>query len=310
MIKYLSLFSGIGGFELGIQNSQYKNKLECIGRSEVDKFANSIYDRHFPKHKQLGDVRKIRTETLPNFDLLVGGFPCQSFSNQGLKRGFDDTRGTLFFEIARILKDKRPKYFLLENVKGLLHNNKGKTFQRILEILTNLGYDVQWQILNSKDFGVPQKRERIYLKGYSRRECRGEILSFRGNDKPINNPMTTEKENFIKIKNATKKGYLEAEEDEDGILISFPSNNTRRGRVQTKCTGTIDTNGSWGVYTNGRIRRLTPTECEALQGFPKGWTEFGVNGERISDTQRYKCVGNAVTTNVVKHIFDNWELKE
>ena len=178
-MKYLSLFSGIGGFELGIQNSNID--MECVGFAEIDKYATSIYLRHFPEHKNFGDVTKIKTEDLPDFDFLVGGFPCQAFSHAGKRRGFDDTRGTLFFEIARILKDKRPRYFLLENVKGLLSHDKGKTFQTILEVLSDLGYYVQWTVLNSKDFGVPQNRERIFIEGYLGRECGLEVLSIRGN---------------------------------------------------------------------------------------------------------------------------------
>lgn len=186
MLRYLSLFSGIGGFELGIKNSKYGDDLVCVGYSEIDKYADSIYSRQFPPrvengirlHKPFGDVRHIETSDLPNFELLVGGFPCQAFSNAGKRRGFDDTRGTLFFEIARILTDKRPRYLLLENVKGLLYHNKGETFQTILRILAELGYDVQWEILNSKNVGgVPQNRERIYIKGYLGRECGCEILS-------------------------------------------------------------------------------------------------------------------------------------
>lgn len=179
-IKYLSLFSGIGGFEVGIQNSNIE--MECVSYAEIDKYAASIYARHFPGHKNLGDVTKIKTEELPDFDLLVGGFPCQAFSVAGKRGGFDDTRGTLFFEIARVLKDKRPKYFLLENVKGLLSHNKGKTFQRILEVLSDMGYLVQWEVLNSKDFGVPQNRERVFIKGYFGGECGLKVLSFRGSD--------------------------------------------------------------------------------------------------------------------------------
>lgn len=176
-MKYFSMFSGIGGFELGLQNSKYD--FECVGYCEIDKYARSIYERRFPNHINFGDATKIKTEELPNFELLVGGFPCQAFSNVGKRRGFDDTRGTLFFEIARVLKDKRPKYFLLENVKGLLSHNKGKTFQTILEVLTDLGYIVQWSVLNSKDFGVPQNRERIFIEGYFRERGGGEILSVR-----------------------------------------------------------------------------------------------------------------------------------
>lgn len=179
MIKYLSLFSGIGGFELGIQNSNIE--MECVGFAEIDKYAISIYQRNFPTHRNLGDVTKIRTEDLPDFDFLVGGFPCQAFSVAGKRRGFDDTRGTLFFEIARILKDKRPRYFLLENVRGLLSHDKGQTFKTILGVLSDLGYNVQWTLLNSADFQVPQRRERVFIEGYFRKECGGEVLPFRRN---------------------------------------------------------------------------------------------------------------------------------
>ena len=179
-IKYLSLFSGIGGFELGLENSDHD--FECIGYSEIDKYARSIYEKHYPNHPYLGDATRINTKDLPDFDLLVGGFPCQAFSIAGKRRGFDDTRGTLFFEIARILKDKRPRYLLLENVRGLLSHNKGETFQTILRILTDMGYFIRWRLLNSKDHGVPQRRERVFIEGYLGGECGGEVLPVRGDD--------------------------------------------------------------------------------------------------------------------------------
>ena len=124
------------------------------------------------------DVRKIVPEQLPDFDLLVGGFPCQSFSIAGARKGFDDTRGTLFFEIARITAVKKPKYLYLENVPGLLNHDSGKTFETILRTLDELGYDVCWQVLNSKNFGVPQSRNRVWIIGYVRGPCAGVVLSF------------------------------------------------------------------------------------------------------------------------------------
>jgi DNA (cytosine-5)-methyltransferase 1 len=177
-IRYFSMFAGIGGFEYAMQQS--KHNFKCVGFCEINKFAESIYKKHFPNHINYGDATKIRTETIPRFDLLVAGFPCQAFSNAGKKQGFNDTRGTLFFEIARILKDKRPRYFLFENVAGLLHHQNGKTFQRILGILSELDYDVECEIFNSREF-VPQNRVRIFLKGYFRNECGEEIFHFRRN---------------------------------------------------------------------------------------------------------------------------------
>lgn len=177
------MFSGIGGFEYGIEQSKRGKEFECVGYCEIDKYAESIYQKHYPNHINFGDATRIRTEDLPDFDFLVGGFPCQAFSIAGKRGGFDDTRGTLFFEIARILKDKRPRYFLLENVRGLLSHEKGKTFQTILKVLSNLGYIVQWTLFNSSDFQVPQRRERVFIEGYLGRECAREVLSVRRNCK-------------------------------------------------------------------------------------------------------------------------------
>ena len=173
-IRYFSMFSGIGGFEVGLLNSKYE--FECVGHSEVDNFAKAIYTRHFPDHKNFGDATKIVTKDLPDFELLVGGFPCQAFSVAGKRGGFEDIRGTLFFELARVLKDKKPKYFLFENVKGLLSHEEGKTFTKILETLDELRYNVSWEIYNSKDYDVPQNRERLFIKGYLRGTSGGKIL--------------------------------------------------------------------------------------------------------------------------------------
>ena len=199
-MKYLSLFSGIGGFELGIQqayeeicNNEHAhiseepeqeersqgrerstNKSEvqlhtgnrtaplCIGYSEIDKYAIQVYNKHF-NHKNYGDICSIKWEEVPDIDLVVGGFPCQSFSIAGKRKGFEDTRGTLFFEIAKGLKIKQPDFVLLENVKGLVSHDKGKTLEVILETLQELGYYVNIEVYNSKDFSVPQNRERIFI---------------------------------------------------------------------------------------------------------------------------------------------------
>ena len=199
-MKYLDLFSGIGGFTLGIQQvyeeiSSIKNLskttdweekdkkvgdkerqfeqlskytptgLSCIGFSEIDKYAIQIYQKHFPKHKNYGDITKINEKELPDFELLVGGFPCPSFSIAGRRAGFEDVRGQLVFEIIRILRGKKPKMFLLENVKGLLSHDKGKTMEIICEQLCESGYAIDFEVLNSKNFGVPQNRERVFIVG-------------------------------------------------------------------------------------------------------------------------------------------------
>ena len=301
-MKYLSLFSGIGGFELGIQQAYEIHNLgrttstsgtengrhlpmsddsngngwwpnpTCIGFSEIDKYAIKTYQSHFPEHKNYGDITKIKTEELPDFDLLVGGFPCQSFSIAGKRRGFEDTRGTLFFEIARILRAKQPRLFLLENVKGLLSHQNGQTFATIIATLDELGYDCQWQVLNSKNHGVPQNRERVFIVGHLRGTSRPKVFPFTGS-----NPT-----NIEQIIGGSQGDRLYSPK---GVSVTLAS---QAGGLGAKT----------GLYEveKMKIRRLTPTECERLQGFPDGWTSG------ISDTQRYKCLGNAVTVNVIKDI--------
>ena len=176
-IKFFDMFAGIGGFRSGLEAV---GGFECVGYCEIDKYAKQAYEAMYDTKGELyfDDARKINPESLPDIDLICGGFPCQSFSIAGERRGFEDVRGTLFFEIARIASAKRPKYLFLENVPGLLNHNQGRTFQTILITLDELGYDVVWQVCNSKDFGVPQSRKRVYIIGYNREKCRGEILSF------------------------------------------------------------------------------------------------------------------------------------
>ena len=159
-MTYLSLFSGIGGFELGIGD-----KAECIGYSEIDKYAIQIYQNHFPNHKNYGDITRINEEDLPDFDLICGGVPCQSWSIAGKRGGFDDERGNMWFECFKILRAKQPKYFLFENVKGLLSHDGGKSMERICEELCECGYALDFEVLNSKNFGVPQNRERVFIIG-------------------------------------------------------------------------------------------------------------------------------------------------
>lgn len=179
-LRFLDLFSGIGGFKIALERAGFKS----IGFCDNDEYANKLYRAYFKNDKELfyDDIRKINTSELPDFDILCAGFPCQSFSIAGKRRGFEDTRGTMFFEVARILKDKRPKYFILENVKGLLNHDGGKTFQTILKVLSDIGYSVQWQLLNSKFFGVPQNRERVYIVGCYGKECTGKIFPLSGSN--------------------------------------------------------------------------------------------------------------------------------
>ncbi len=304
-MKYFSTFSGIGGFELGIRQAAEKlssTKPVCVGYSEIDKYAIQVYEKHF-NHKNYGDITKINAKKLPDFDLLVGGFPCQAFSVAGKRKGFLDTRGALFFEIARIIKQKQPRLLLLENVKGLLSHNQGQTFYTIITTLDELGYDCQWQVLNSKNHGVPQNRERVFIVGHLRGSARPEVFPFIRTDKSdiqhLNKPKHSN-DRVIKVPEATKKGYAEARTGQ-AINLGVINSKTARGRVGN-IAQVLDTKMQQYTLTEDmQIRRLTPKECERLQGFPNDWTKNGVEGE-ISDTQRYKMLGNAVTVNVIKDI--------
>jgi DNA (cytosine-5)-methyltransferase 1 len=384
-MKYFSMFSGIGGFELGIQrafdNSEVAglaavsetesvqdstdNKSRngryiptCVGYSEIDKYAIKVYERQFNGHRNYGDATAINPTDLPDFDLLVGGFPCQAFSVAGKRAGFNDTRGTLFFDIARILKEKRPRNLVLENVKGLLSHDSGKTFQTILGVLSDLGYFVEWQVLNSKDFGVPQNRERIYIVGHLGNECGRKVF-------PITprTSQTLRTSDFLRINRVDRstKSYDLGRSKISSTLTSTmwkgidasgrtgvieqlnqpkhsnervygtggvsPTLNTmqggnrqpfiaaQRGRgnppKQTLEPQAEDkTNTLTAVAKDNlvvdvpRIRRLTPLECERLQGFPDDWTRLDAEGNPVSDTQRYKMCGNAVTVNVVEAVME------
>ena len=170
-MKFLDLFAGIGGFRLGMESAGH----ECIGFCEIDKFARSSYKaiHNTEGEIELHDITRVTDESIRGFgrvDIICGGFPCQAFSIAGARRGFEDTRGTLFFEIARFASILRPKYLFLENVKGLLNHDGGVTFETILGALDELGYNVEWQVLNSKNFGVPQNRERVFIIGHLRGE--------------------------------------------------------------------------------------------------------------------------------------------
>ena len=266
MIRYFSLFSGIGGFELGIGRVLGEYSI-CAGYSEIDKYAIQIYKNHF-NHRECGNVREIDWGDIEDFELLVGGFPCQAFSMAGKRRGFDDTRGTLFFEIARAAQEKQPRLLLLENFKGLLSHDQGKTFGVVLNTLDELGYDLQWQVLNSKNFGVPQNRERVFIVGHLRGTGRPEVF-------PYGAP--------VELHSGTGQASI------NGRGYSGDTADTLRLPLSKRVNKDID---------RIRIRRLTPVECERLQGFPDNWTVG------ISDTQRYKCLGNAVTVNVVSAVVE------
>jgi DNA (cytosine-5)-methyltransferase 1 len=178
-IRYFDLFAGIGGFRAGLERA---GGFECVGHCEIDKFAHKSYQAiHNIKENEIyhENIKTINPQELPDLDLLTAGFPCQAFSMAGRRQGFKDPRGTLFFEIARIARAKQPSYLLLENVPGLLSHDRGRTFAAILDTLCKLGYGVEWQIHNSKDYGTAQNRRRVYIVGYLDQRCRGQVFPFR-----------------------------------------------------------------------------------------------------------------------------------
>ena len=176
-IRFFDLFSGIGGFREGLRRA---GGFTCVGHCEVDAYADKNYRLLFDTEGEwfCNDARTIETERMPDFDLLCAGFPCQAFSIAGKREGFADARGTLFFEIARWLQTSDLRISSLKMFPGLLSHDKGRTFHTILSTLSELGYGVEWKVLNSKDFGVPQSRKRVYLVGYLDRRCAGKILPF------------------------------------------------------------------------------------------------------------------------------------
>jgi DNA (cytosine-5)-methyltransferase 1 len=277
---------------------------QCVGYSEIDKWAIQTYESHFA-HRALGDVTQIEPASLPEFELLVAGFPCQPFSSAGDRLGFDDERGTLFFDIARILQYARPRHFLLENVKGLLGHGDGETFPAIIGVLTRLGYCVEWQVLDSQDYGIPQSRERIFLVGHLGgipdrpvfpmgdnvgRKVDGDPKRSRYGDRVFSGPVedTPAGELMAMVRSKFPHGFVWAERSiamtidaSYGAGPGYGGNRTHVGRVED------------GVL---RLRKLTPLECERLQGLPDDWT----SGH--SANQRYRQVGNSVVPNVVKGV--------
>jgi len=180
MIRFFDMFAGVGGFRAGLERA---SGYECVGHCEIDKHADAAYRRlHNIKESEVyyNDAKTINPSEMPDFDLLVAGFPCQAFSVAGKRQGFADPRGTMFFEIARVVREKKPAYLLLENVPGLLSHDEGRTFATILKEILDLGYGLEWQICNSSAFGVPQSRRRVFLVGYLNRGCAGKVLPILG----------------------------------------------------------------------------------------------------------------------------------
>ncbi|RMI73764.1 DNA (cytosine-5-)-methyltransferase [Streptococcus iniae] len=297
--KMIDLFAGIGGTRLGFQLT---NEVETVFTSEWDKFAQKTYTTNFGDLPE-GDITQINELTIPDHDILVAGFPCQAFSQAGKRLGFEDTRGTLFFDVARIIKAKRPKAFLLENVKNLKTHNKGNTYKTIISTLEDLGYSTSSVLFKARDFGVPQNRERIYIVGFDK----------------------TEVKNFNKFtfpqpfKIDTKLGNILQDNVDEKYTISdklWDGHQRRKAEHKTKGNGfgyslfnaeSPYTNTLSARYykdgseilieqNNSNPRKITPREAARLQGFPE---EYIIP---VSDTQAYKQFGNSVCVPAIHEI--------
>ena len=305
-IIHFDTFSGFGGFTLALERVYANNRellssqtaediqgllseplggqARTIGFSEIDKYASAVLKYHWPNIKNYGDITKINWSEVPDFDLLTGGSPCQDLSIAGKRNGLAGSRSGLFYEYIRALESKKPKYFIWENVKGALSSNKGFDFTAVLNAFSEAGYSLWWQVLNAKDFGVPQNRERIFVVGF--RDQPAPEVFFEREDDGRNNKT-------YENKSGERKGFRSGD---ISACVNTRFGSTARGQQ---------------LINNEelKIRRLTPTECERLMGLPDDHLKYGINekGEQfeISDSQKYKMAGNGVVVNVVEEIIKN-----
>ena len=299
-IRFIDLFCGIGGFRYASDKAFNNLHItgECVFSSDIDKFAQQSYMANFGE-QPVGDITKVNAADIPDFDLLFAGFPCQAFSICGLRQGFeDDTRGTLFFDIARIIKEKKPKAFVLENVKNLASHDNGKTLATILTVLRDeLGYYVDYKLLNALDFGLPQKRERIVIVGalkpfimnwnfdeYTMKPL-SEILEENVDPKHYASPEIVEKR---KSMHTAKVKPAIWHENKSGNISSYPYSCALRAGA------------SYNYLLVDGERRLTPREMLRLQGFPD---EFKIV---VSDTQTRKQAENAIPVDMLAAVIERF----
>lgn len=310
-LKFIDLFAGIGGFHYALESFG----AECVFASEIDKHASLVYEQNH-NLKPFGDITKIDEKTIPNHDILCGGFPCQAFSISGKQKGFEDTRGTLFFDIARIVKHHKPKILFLENVKNFVKHDKGNTLNTVKNTLQDLNYSINYKILNTRNFGLPQNRERVYIIAFNNDYFKD--INFNFPSKNIitkiedileNNPIDGKiiERNDISIYKNFKPALTIFGEEE------LPNKPIQIGKVNKGGQGeriydikghsiTLSAHGGGagsktGLYKiNNLIRKLSPRECARLQGFPD---EFNVDK---SVSQAHKQFGNSVSINVLQYI--------
>lgn len=297
--RFIDLFAGIGGLRIPYENLGG----ECVFSSEIDKYAILTYQANFNEVPS-GDITKIDVNQIPDFDILLAGFPCQAFSIAGKRQGFNDTRGTLFFEIERIIKYHNPKAFHLENVKGLLSHDKGKTFEIMISILEKeLGYKVFWKVLNARNFGVPQNRERIMIVGFKNKDANFTFPI------PYNQPVTVGDilENKVDpkytISDRLWEGHQKRKKENKVKGYGFGYNIYDEKSPYTTCiSARYYKDGSEALISQlgKNPRKLTPRECARLQGFPDTFVF-----PNISDCHLYKQLGNSVPTKMIAEVAKN-----
>lgn len=319
--KSIDLFAGIGGIRLGFDNA-FKDKIETVFVSELDKYAQDTYKDNFHDSFDIaGDITKIKEEDIPKFDICLAGFPCQAFSIAGAKAGFDDNfkgvnRGNLFLEVVRICEYHKPKVIFCENVKGLVMHDKGRTFRVIRQAFRDIGYQVFWKVLNSKDYGVPQNRERIYVVAFrddlnvgefvfpqpsGKKVCIRDIME----DAPVPSRyylsdvyMQTLRDHRARHE-SKGNGFGYEIRDLDGIAGTIVCGGMGRERnliIDHREHSMIPETRIKGVINDEDIRKMTPREWARLQGFPDSFVL------KLADTHLYTQFGNSVSVNVIEAI--------
>ena len=322
-MKFIDLFSGIGGFRLALE--KFGNK--CVFSADFNKYACDTYSKNFNDYPLI-DIQKYPEKKIPNHDILCAGFPCQPFSIGGKRKGFDDVRGTLFFDIVRILKEKKPKIFILENVKGLVNHDNGKTFKKIINILSskvnnehvkssreNLGYNVFWKILNSKDYNIPQNRERVFIIGFKDQNANFEFPKKKLLKKTLKDLIEEKSQKFKNISDLSKSyvfKHLKSHKKYNIIknLAYLVANEVRKSRCNFRfdnispcLTTKMGTGGNNVPYLVNQNRFFSLEECLSLQGFPKNY--------KLTDnySEALKQIGNSVTVPVIEEIIKKIILK-
>jgi DNA (cytosine-5)-methyltransferase 1 len=314
MLTFIDLFAGIGGFRIALQNLGCR----CVLSSEIDPHSRKVYAANHDHLPENEDIHDLDEKDVPDHDILCGGFPCQAFSIAGRKYGFEDARGTLFFEVARILNYKKPKAFILENVQGLVHHNKGKTLKVILDILRNdLNYFVpDPKILNAKNFGVPQNRPRIFIVGF-REDLNIDYFHY---PEPTCQPVAIKdilEEKEVSVKYYLSQTYLETlykhrqrhkdkgngfgfeiipHHDISNAIVVGGMGKERNLVIDKRLTNFIPVTHIKGEVNRDLVRRMTPREWARLQGFPDSFQIV------VSDVQAYKQFGNSVAIPVVEAV--------